>query len=655
MLISRLWKLILFVVPVTAIATPSIMEWKDTDSLVTLHEYLYISEDTLNSWTIEDVQEQAFIQEPSNVIPLFLTNSTYWIKFHVNNDTNEDLLLELTQAKHENVQFFYKNELGIWDFISSGYKVPISQRLQKNHFPLFKLPNSEGVQTYYLRLENCLGWTPIKLWDSNAYGTKSYQQKLTYGICLGLILFIFLYSLFLFISSRRILFLVFAFYTINLAAMIALEDGYILYFFSSFDYQYWHLAAFISIAPLGVILCLLFLETKKYTPKWNLIAWAFTIYLFSYLLWFPSLDILDGHLLHNRHITINTIVQTLTCILVWRKGNYLGGYLIVIVLSVTLLTTLPSNYLPLYLFEVSYGMLGMIIQALIIMFLFAQKIEWDRAESEQMKLTIQQDFLKETRRNAATILEKNLALQEANKKTVAALKARQEFLGIVSHELRTPMNAIMGFTELLKMYDPTEDQVFCIENLEISNKCMLTMIDNILVLLDLDTKQASLEHSNFDLLNLLKQTLQNFRDSNENTALSISHNIDPKLPQYIVGDAKRLKQILDNLIRNAVKFTPEGSVLVEVKALQQSTTEVIIYFAVKDTGIGIPLEKQALIFEVFTQASSSFSRNYDGLGIGLPITKRLLELHGGKIEMQSQEFKGSTFSFELSYPITKIN
>ncbi len=251
---------------------------------------------------------------------------------------------------------------------------------------------------------------------------------------------------------------------------------------------------------------------------------------------------------------------------------------------------------------------------------------------------------------AAKLLTKNpnQAVAISDEK-VSGAKAKQDFLAMLSHELRTPMNAIVGFTELLKDSEPTPDQAFYIENLDISNRNMLKMIDNLLYSMDLGNGATKLEQSPFDLHQLLQESIQAIQEINHNPHLHIQMTRAAYLPQEIIGDRRCLKLILQNLLDNAVKFTSTGMINLQVDMVTQSETEVCINFQVQDTGIGIPIEKQAIIFETFTQASDFCNRNFDGLGLGLPICKRLIELQGGNIELKSIVNKGTIFSFVLRF------
>lgn len=636
-------------------AQQPIIEWGDKNEQLKLNASIRLLVDTLG-YSIEDVQNKAFVapKESNPLLHIRRTSPICWVKFAINNSSATDLLLEIEQGTHEDVRFFYQEASGNWKTIKSGYKVALKERGVQSHFPAFMIPKVAGVQEYFLRIEGGTGVTPIKIWHPKAHQENANYQKIIYGICIGLFMFTLLYTLFLFLSSGQLLFLAFALYSFVVAVSNALDDGYALYFTSPLDMFYWELFFMISMPPLGTILCLLFLETHKYTPKWNKLMWAYVIYLISYLFWFPQIGESQGVTLHNQHIQINIILQVLTCILVGLKGNRLGFYLIAIVLIVRPISQLQTSYLqtgsPELLYGISYYSLATIIQTFIIMFLFAKKLDWDKTATEKAKLEVQKELVVQAQEHTVIVEEKNELLQTANQKIREVSQAKQEFLAVVSHELRTPMNAIMGFTELLKIYEPiTDDQQFCIDNMDTSSKNMLRMIDNILSLLDLDSK--TLDKTEFDIHDVLFQVMKQARAENEKPDVMIKLDISPNLVRYVLGDPICLKQIFTHLMSNALKFTEKGSITLRAKSVTKDKEQVCVHFSVEDTGIGIPKEKQAKIFDAFSQASGSYNRDYDGLGIGLPLCKRFLELHNSDIAMESVVGQGSKFYFSINYPL----
>lgn len=254
---------------------------------------------------------------------------------------------------------------------------------------------------------------------------------------------------------------------------------------------------------------------------------------------------------------------------------------------------------------------------------------------------------------------KNKELKIANEQVTKSSKVKQEFISTMSHEIRTPLNAVIGFTEILATEQPRTDQLEYINGLKTSSQHLLELINNVLSFSKIEAKKVELEHIPFDLQKQLQSIINTYRISNTNEDLSIELHSDLNIDQLILGDPTRLYQVLSNLLSNAVKFTKEGVVALEVTTLQQTTKDISLQFVVSDTGIGIPKEKQQLIFEDFIQGSNATTREFGGSGLGLSICQQLLELMDGQIQLKSEVGKGSEFSFNLMFPLaqheTQIN
>lgn len=606
---------------------------------------LYLLEDKDKQWTIEDVSsellQREFTKNKDHMPNYGYTKSAYWARFEVfNRSSNKEWLLEISYPPLNQITLFSLNNKEQFEKKKMGGIYPFNEReiLHRNFVYELEIEPQES-KVFFLRIETEGAMQlPLTIWKSSAFIEKTQMEFTLLGLFYGITIAMALYNLFLFISLRHISYLYYVFVIIcSIFSNLSLNGMAYQYIWS--NSSWWNLRSIVFFVILGSIFSLLFarsfLNIKHQLPKINKI--------YNCLIWFNIFIIIL--LFISYYLALNLMVLSMTMMLIviitstylcLRKGVRQARYFIlawVIFLAGVLITVLSdSALLPLTIWTKYAAQTAGAIEVILLSFALADKINIMRVEKERAeKIAI------ENQKIAVKNLQKSDELKD-------------EFLAITSHELRTPLYGIIGIAEGLRAGaagEIPEDMDNQLSMIVSSGNRLTDLVNDMLDLSKLKHNALDIHSQSLHLSELVDVVFIVFHSLVKDKPVKMINNIPTKLPE-VYADENRLKQILFNLVGNAVNYTDSGEIILSA---EQRVNKIII--SVSDTGKGIPESQFKTIFEPFRQGDYALSRNVGGTGIGLTITKRLVELHGGKIEVTSQLGKGTIFKFSL--PISEKN
>lgn len=409
--------------------------WEGTQESINIGQNIFVLEDAEGKLAIEDVSAdsiaQQFVLSQNQVLNFGFTNSFFWLRFSLENNTTESLLLELEQAFLPNVELYLKDKDGEWISFRAGYTVNLYEKIIKNHFQLFPLP--EGNHEFYVRLQSYSLPIPATIWESSAYEEKSSVQKIIYGIYSGILIFVMFNNILLYFTFRKYNFLLYAVLVFLYAATSAgVIDGYMLYSFPDADMLFWYTIIPALNMPVALLYCISFLELKKY----SLLAYKFSIgmvvYFCANILIQPFLTTIDEQLINTIQALILFLLITTLAIKAGNKGNRFGynfalayfiWFLFVLLEAIYIQTGFPPHF-----FDVSHISIAIFIEVFLLSYLLSKRFEWEKAEVEKAKAETQLQLLDQTRENERIVLEQNTILEDKVVARTTQLKETNEEL-----------------------------------------------------------------------------------------------------------------------------------------------------------------------------------------------------------------------------------
>lgn len=565
-----------------------------------------------------------------------------WFLLTVNNQSGEtQWLLETGLPMTDQIDLYlFDHNRDLVGQQTSGSAFPFAERLVAHHKIIspVTLPQGTSYLLFQAKSSDRLAM-PVTLYSHESFYFADTISSLWNGVLFGIIAMLCLYNLLIFVSTRDSSYF---FYVLYLGTL-----GLFLFDLMGLAFRWlwptlpdWNIVSLPSVGFFALgFSCLFsrsFLQLQHYSPRLNRILFYFWWVVLSLGFLTPFAPSFAAFV-SSVFAAIWPLFIIYLSLKIWRKGYIPAFYFLLSFFFLGLAVTLYSA-MTLRLLNSSWLLdhslqFGVLLEAALLSFALAHRMNIIKRENARLQ--------QETHQRLET------KVTERTRELKQAMEARSQFLAVMSHEIRTPLNGILGTLDLLRQSPLNTGQKQQIHIIENSGNVLLHLIDDILDYSRIGAGKLTINKETFEIESLVNECLQLFQQAASLHGNVLTLQLDPSLPTHVNGDAMRIRQLIINLVGNAIKFTENGTITLIVKPKPDTNH---IFFLVKDNGIGIAPDKQILLFDLFTQADSSTSRKHGGTGLGLAICRRLVLLMGGNIGVESEPGKGAIFWFHLPLP-----